>query len=239
MKRIFTIGFLSVIIFTSFSASAQLKSYVSLYGGFSNPVGAYGSNNYNNNEAGFANRGVTIGVDGAVYIHKNLAIGYIFSFQDQGKLNFNNTYILAQGYTTSYNADETTVNAYDRFHNWNLLVGPQYSFTYKDFILDLRAFGGVVDVTSTPETEIVLTGIEQQTDAFYQRRSHGYSFGYGGSAGLRYKLSDSWSFGIKAAYISADGTNVNIDGQTYQKGRLVTKIPIREFQTTAGFSLSF
>lgn len=239
MKRIFTIGFLSVIIFTSFTANAQLKSYVSLYGGVSNPLGIYSSTDYNNNQSGFAKKGVAIAVDGAVYIHKNLAIGFTFSFQDQGKLNYNDTYALAQGYTTAYNADETTVNAYDRFHSFNLLVGPQYSFTYKDFILDLRAFGGVVDVTSTPETEIVLSGIQQQPDAFYERRSHGYSLGYGGSAGLRYKLSDSWSVGIKGAYISSDGTKVNVDGQVYQLGRLDTRIPIREFQTTLGFSLSF
>jgi len=239
MKRIFIIGFLSTIIFASFDAQAQVKSYISLYGGFSNPEGSYKSTDYNNNQSGFAKKGVTIGVDGAVYLYKNLGIGYTFSFQDQGKLNYNDTYALALGYQNSYQADAASVNAYDRFHNWNLLVGPQYSFVYKDFILDLRASAGVIDVTSTPETETFLTGITQQVDGFFQRRSHGYCFGYGGSAGLRYKLGDNWSVGVKGSYVTSDGTKVNVDGQTLQEGRLVTRMPIHEFQTTLGISLNF
>ena len=239
MKRIFIIGFLSTIIFASFNAQAQVKSYISLYGGISNPEGSYKSTDYNNNESGFAKKSVTIGVDGAVYLYKNLAIGYIFSFQDQGKLQQNDVNILSQGYQTSYQADAASVNAYDRYHNWNLLIGPQYSFVYKGFILDLRASAGVIDVTSTPETEIFLTGITQQVNGFFERRSHGYCFGYGGSAGLRYKLGDNWSVGVKGSYITSNGTRVDVNGQTLQEGRLVNRMPIHEFQTTMGISLNF
>jgi len=239
MKRIFIIVFLHGTIAISFSASAQVKSYVALYGGISNPSGAYGSTDYNNNQSGFAKRGITFAVDGAVYLYKNLGIGYTLSFQDQGKLNYNDTYNLATGYTTSYNADQASIDAYDRFHSINLLIGPQYSFTYHSFILDLRAFGGVVDVSSTPETKITLSGIPEQVAPFYQRRSHGTSFGYGASGGLRYKLGDSWTIGIKGAYISSDGTSVTTEGRVFTEGRVVTKLPIREFQTTFGFSLSF
>jgi len=218
---------------------AQLKSYLTISGGVSNPQGDYGSTDYSNNHAGFAKRGVTFGFDGAVYVFKKLAIGYTFSFQDQGKLTYNDVNILAQGYTASFKADQTTVNGYDRFHNWNLLVGPQYSFTYRKFILDLRAFGGLVDVTSTPETVVELVGVPKQANYFYERRGHGLLLGYGASAGLRFKLDDSWTIGIKSGYISSKGPNITVDGLTDNIGRYVTNIPIREIQTTFGIGLSF
>ncbi|MBS1531973.1 MAG: hypothetical protein JSU01_16860 [Bacteroidetes bacterium] len=239
MKRIYTIISISVLICTAFSANAQVKSYVSLYGGVSNPLGNYASTDYNNNQSGFAKKNVTFAVDGAYYIKKNFAIGGAISFQDQGKLSAADANALAQGYVASYSADNATVTGYDRFHSWNLLVGPQYSFTYKDFILDLRASVGAIDVTSTPETSIQLTGVPAQTTTFYQRRSSGVVFGYGGTAGLRYKVSDTWSFGIRAAYIASPGIAVTNQGRTETEGRLVTKIPITELQTTFGFTISF
>lgn len=243
MKRVYTIVSISILIFTAFNAAAQdatpVKSYISIYGGLSNPLGNYASTDYNNNQSGFAKRSVTLAIDGAYYLKKNFAIGGIISFQDQGKLSGNDTYSLAQGYVASYAADQATVSGYDRFHNWNVLIGPQYSFTYKNFILDLRASAGLVWVTSTPETEITLLGVPEQTAIFYQRKSGGKLFGYGGSGGLRYKLGDSWSVGIKESYISSDGTTVTNDGRTENLGRLVTRLPITELQTTLGFSLSF
>jgi hypothetical protein len=239
MKRVFTIVFLSIIIFTAFSAKAQVKSYIALYGGLSNPLGNYASTDYNNNQSGFAKKGVTFALDGAYYIHKNFAIGATISFQDQGKLNSTDAFNLAQGYTNSYSADQATVNAFDRFHNWNALIGPQYSFTYKNFILDLRASAGIVVVTSTPETNTTLVGVPEQTAIFYQCRSHGTEFAYGGVAGLRYKLSDSFSIGIKGAYVASPGTPVTNTTRSETLGREVTKLPINEFQTTIGFNISF
>jgi len=239
MKRIHIILFISVLIGTAFSAGAQVKSYISLYGGLSLPTGNYGSTDYSNNQSGFAKKGVTFQVEGAYYIKKNFGIGASISWQDQGKLDEAATTSLAQGYVASYNADQATVTGYDRFHSWNFLIGPQYSFTYSSFILDLRANAGFIDVTSTPETSIVITGVPEQTATFYQRTSHGMVFGYGGTAGLRYKLGEGFSLGIRAAYVASPGTTVTNDGRTQTEGRLVTKLPISELQTTFGFTISF
>jgi hypothetical protein len=243
MKKVYTIISIFILLFTAFDAGAQdaskQKSYISLYSGWSIPQGNYAGTDYNNNQAGFAKRGVTIAVDGAVYLKKNFAIAGIISFQDQGKLNQSNTDILSQGYVNSYSADNAKVIAYDRYHNWNILIGPQYSFTYKGFILDLRASAGLVWVTSTPETSITLGNVPEQTATFYQRRSAGKLFGYGASGGLRYKLGDTWTVGIKESYVASGGTAVTNEGRTENLGRLVTKLPISELQTTLGFSLSF
>ncbi len=239
MKRVFTIAFLSIIIFTAFSSKAQVKSYIAVYGGVSDPIGSYASTDYNNNQSGFATRGVTFALDGAFYIKKNFGIGATISFQDQGKLNANDAQNLAQSYTDSYHATEADLNAYDRFHNFNVLVGPQYSFTYHNFILDLRASAGITVITSTPETNVVIIGVPEETGTFYQYRSHGKEFAYGGSAGLRYKLSDGLSIGLKGAYVGSPGAPVTSSARSETLGRVQTKIPISELQGTLGLIVNF
>jgi hypothetical protein len=239
MKRVFTIIVLSTIIFTAFSAKAQVKSYIAFYGGVSDPIGSYASTDYSNNQSGFAKKSVTFALDGAFYIKKNFGIGVTVSFQDQGKLTATNAQTLAQGYTDSYQADEADLNAYDRFHNWNALIGPQYSFVYKNFILDLRASAGITVITSTPETNVILIGVPEQAGTFYQYRSHGKAFAYGGSAGLRFKLSDGLSIGLKGAYVGSPGAPVVNSTRTEILGREVTKIPISELQGTLGLIVNF
>jgi len=248
MKRVYIIASLFIIIFTAFKAHAQdkaqdnkiyEKSYIALYGGVSNPTGNYGSTDYNNNKSGFAKKGVTFGIEGAIYVYKNLGIGYTLSFQDQGKLIYDDTYSLAQNYTTSYAADGTTVSATGRYHNWNILVGPQYSFVYHKFVLDLRASAGFIKMASTPEISVQVTGVPEQTAIFYQRKSSAFVVGYGGNVGLRYKLSDGFAIGVKGAYISSPGPSIKTEGRTDNLGRLVTKLPISEFQTTLGFTIIF
>ncbi|HTI58679.1 hypothetical protein [Mucilaginibacter sp.] len=250
MKKIISIASIITIIFSAFSVQAQdndkpqdnkiyEKSYIGLYGGISNPNSNYGSTNYSNNKSGFAKRGVTFGIDGAVYVYKNLAVGYTLTFQDQGKLTYDDTYALAQGYTNSYSADATSVTATGRYHNWNILIGPQYSFVYHKFVLDLRASGGLIKIFSTPETSVQLTGIPDQTAVFYQRKASAFVLGYGGSAGLRWKFSDNWTVALKGAYVSSPGPSVKNDNHTDVMGRYVTKLPISEFQTMLGLTLNF
>lgn len=238
MKKTFTSLSIIFLIFISFSASAQVKSYIGLYGGYSSPQGDFAKSTYDNNQSGFAKRGVTIAVDGAVYFYKNLAVGATISFQDQGKLDYNNVFALASGYTSSFSADGTTVTAVNRYHNWNILLGPQYSFQYGQFILDLRASAGIIKNVSTPDYTVYVTGVPAQSATFYQRNSSGTIFGYAGNMGLRYKLGNSWTFGIKGSYIQSPGFNVSNQGRTLNTGRLQTKQPVSEFQTTFGFTLN-
>jgi len=248
MKKAFTIISAIVIIFSAFNSEAQdkqqdnkiyEKSYIGLYGGISNPTGNYGSTDYSNNKSGFAKKGAAFGIDGAVYVYKNLAVGYTLTFQDQGKLTYDDTYAIAQGYTASYAADATTVTATGRYHNWNILLGPQYSFVYHKFVLDLRASAGLIKIFSTPETEVQLSGIPQQTTLFYQRKASAFVPGYSGSAGLRWKFSDNWTLALKGNYVSSAGPSVKNDNHTYIQGRYVTKLPISEFQTMLGITLNF
>lgn len=221
------------------STTAQTKSYFGLYSGLSIPSGDLGQNNYANNNAGFAKTGVTFAADGAAYFYKNLGFGATVSYQDQGELTDNDANILSAGFTTSYKADKTTVTAVDRYHNLNLLGGPQYSFTLNKFIIDLRASAGIVKVYSTPQIETELTGVPAQNKAFTQRSADGTIFGYGGDIGLRYSIGEHWNLGLKGAYVDTKGINIAYDNRSSTTGRYVTKQPISEIQATFGIVRQF
>ena len=149
MKKTLTILSAVLITLLSFNAKAQddkpyPKSYLSFIGGESLPSGDFGKVDYSNNKAGFAKNGATFGLDAAVYVYKNLAIGATFSFQDQGELTTNDAQSLSNGYNTSFDRDETTVTAVNRYHSLLLMAGPQYSFILHKFILDFRADAGII-----------------------------------------------------------------------------------------------
>ncbi|MDB5133389.1 MAG: hypothetical protein JWR02_3138 [Mucilaginibacter sp.] len=246
MEKSLTILSAILLLFLSFGADAQdkdtktyAKSYLSLIGGVSTPTGDFGRYDYSNNKAGFAKKGITAGLDGAIYIYKNLAIGASLTFQDQGELTQNDVQNLSNGYNIDFNKNETTVTAVNRYHNFNFMAGPQYSFTYDSFTLDLRAEAGIIKSTSTPSFIVLFDNSTTTTDAIEQHSSEARAFAYGGSAGLRYNIGGNWDIGLKANYINSSGiaiTNVNNPGTA---GRFVTKQPISEVQTTFGITFKF
>jgi hypothetical protein len=243
MKRIFTILTIALITLAAFGAKAQddthVKSYIGFFGGLSNPVSDFGSTDYGNYKSGFAKRGVTFGLDGAYYFYKNLGIGATFSFHDQGELNQTDADNLAAGYTASYQADQATLTAVDRYHYVSILVGPQYSFTYGKFILDLRASAGILKIYSTPSTATQVVGVPEQTATFTQQSASATVFGYSGDIGIRYKLSQGVHLVLRGNYINSSGPSITTINRTDNEGRLVTKQPINAIQTTLGLNFSF
>ena len=244
MKITFTLLSAIFITLISFSAEAQddkqyVKSYISIMGGISNPSGDFKQTNYYNNDAGFAKKGVTFGLEGAYYLYKNFGIGVNFSFQDQGELTFNDAQALATGYNASYVKDNTTVTAVNRYHNLSLMLGPQYSFLYKKFTLDLRAEGGYIKSSSTPNISVAFDNSDNTTQTITQLSSTAKAFGYGGLAGLRYRFADNWDVGIRGTYLKSNGIDIKNAGPTITTGRLVTKLPIEVIQTTASITLRF
>ena len=208
-------------------------------GGISNPTGDFKKTDYTNNNAGFAKKGTTFGLEGAYYLYKNFGIGVNFSFQDQGELTFNDAETLAAGYNASYVKDNTTVTAVNRYHNLSLMLGPQYSFLYKKFTLDFRAEAGLIKSSSTPNIAVVFDDSNNNTQTITQLSSTAKAFGYGGLVGLRYSFSDKWDVGIRGTYLKSNGIDIKNTGPTVSTGRLVTKLPIEAIQTTASITLRF
>src|SRR5690348_5046822 len=103
MKK--TLTLISIIFLISFYAKAQdsepteyVKSYLALIGGVSTPMGDFKASTHENFKAGFTKRGAVVGLEGAVYVYKNLAIGAQSTFQDQAQLTIPDVQILANGY---------------------------------------------------------------------------------------------------------------------------------------------
>jgi hypothetical protein len=248
MKK--TLTLLSIILITliSINAKAQddkvkdevdkeyVKSYVSIIAGVSKPVGNFGQYNYNNNSAGFAKPGATFGIDGAYYFYKNLAIGASFSFQDQGELTPNDAQILANGYNTDFLRDNTEITGVDRYHNISIMAGPQYSWIYHKFTIDVRASAGIIKSYSTPSVDIVFDESTNADLTLHQLSSNSSAFAYGASAGLRFNIGGKWDLGFKANYVNSDGIKIENSNNPGTTGRFVTKQPISVFQSTLGFT---
>jgi hypothetical protein len=238
MKKTATLIILLLLVL-SVGANAQMKSYLSLFAGESAPLGDFKSIDYKNNKAGFASKGLTFGLDGAFYIYKNLAIAGTLSFQDQGELSAANVYSIAYGYTSSFNADNSTTTGVNRYQSINLLIGPQYSFKITEkFAFDVRASAGFLKSISTPYLTTYLTGVPSQTATFYQQSSTALAFGYGGGLGLRYQFSDSFGLSLRSNYVNSSGYNITNLGRQVAVGRLVTKQPVSLIQTTLGINLT-
>lgn len=236
IKRIFTSLFVAFFAIIATSANAQVKNYFGFFGGVSNPMGDFKSTDYYNNNSGFAKKGLTYGLDGAWYFHKNLALGASITYQDNGELSQANADSLAAGYTKSFSADQATVTATKRYQTVNILLGPQYTFEKGKFLLDLRASAGILKVFSTPETNILLSGVTNQTTTFYQKSSSSTILGYSGTAALRYRLSENVFLTLRGAYLYSSGPSITNEGRTSNLGRLVTKQPFNTLNTTIGLN---
>jgi hypothetical protein len=242
MKKTFTVLTTALIILASFKAKAQdtkeyVKSYISFLGGKSIPLSNYGQSNYNNNSAGFAKKGMVLGLEGAYYFYKNLGFVATVSYQDQGELSQNDVQTLSDGYNTSFHNNFTTLTAVNRYNNLNILGGPQYSFVYHKFTLDLKAIGGLIKSYSTPSIQIQYTNGNNSLVTLSQNSSKSSAFAYGGGAGLRYSLGEHWDVNLRGNYIESGGIKISNSNNDGKVGRFVTKQPVTEIQTTLGISL--
>jgi hypothetical protein len=244
MKKNFTI--LSLIFLSLFSLTAkaqddepEARSYMAFIGGLSFPMGNYGSNNYANSSAGFAGRGQVYGLDFNIILHKNFGLGITAAVQDQGELDSAQVSNLAAGYNSSFSKDQTSVTSVGRYSNLVLMLGPTYTFLFKKFSVDLRAQAGIIKSFTTPALTIVFDYSTNSGQTYYQISSGAVDFAYGGSAGLRYTLSDSWDVGIKLNYVASPGLKINNSTTDPGIGRYQTNMPVNLLQTDLAITLKF
>lgn len=244
MKKIPTIlsAIIFSLIFISNKVNAQddkepVKSYLTFLTGVSAPVGNFGSSVYSNNSAGFAKKGIVFGVDGGIRVYKNFSIGYTLTYQDQGELTQNDVQALANGYNADFVKDITTVTSNNRFTSMNFLIGPQYSYSYKKFIIDVRGSFGFIKNFSTPTLGIDFDSSTNLATVINQLSSSQSTFAYGASAGLRWSFSDSWDLGIKENFIGSDGIKIEYNNDPGTVGRYQTRLPISMLQTTLGITV--
>jgi hypothetical protein len=244
MKKFIIIAAVILATFSAYTAKAQVSSYWDITGGVSIPTGQFANSNYGelyheNNQAGFAKTGYVIGLDGAWYIHKtNWALAATVSYQDQGQLSAKNVQALATGYQDAFDVDLGAASSHGRYQNLNILVGPQYSFVFSKLIVDVRANAGIIKSFSTPEIDVVVTdaGIPHP---FAQLSSTATAFAYGGLVDLRYKLTKKLGIILKEDYVNSPGITIDNTSRVNNAGRLDTKQPISEFQTSLGLNFSF
>ena len=245
MKKILTCSFLILTLFI-YKAKAQdkeipvyPKGYLDFNGGISYPLGNFGKSDYYNNKAGFAKKGITLGAEGAYYFYKNVGVVVSFSFQDQGELTAADAQNLANGYNNDFGKDQTSLTGNNRYNNVTLLIGPQYSFLYKKFTLDLHAQAGLVKSYGTPDILVLFDNTTSNTPEIEQFSVGGYKLAYGGGINLRYSLTDGIDVGLRSNYVNTEAFSIRNSGHINNTGRLVTSLPFSFIQTAIGFTIKF
>ena len=245
MKKILTISFiiLTISIFKSQAQDKEIpvypKGYLDFNGGISFPTSDFGKSDYYDNKAGFAKRGVTLGVEGAYYFYKNLGVVVSLSFQDQGELTTADAQTLANGYNNDFGKDQTSVTGNNRYNNVTLLIGLQYSFLYKKFTLDLHVQAGLVKSYGTPDILAEFDNTTSNTPDLEQFSVGGKKLAYGGGINLRYSLTDGIDVGLRSNYINTEAFSIRNSGHNGPAGRLVTSLPFTFIQTAIGFTIKF
>ncbi len=248
MKKIIVLSIVFLATLFAFTAKAQVTpgSYWSVFGGVSVPTAQFAKSDFGdfldgtiNNKAGFAKTGYTIGLDGAWYIHKShWAVAATISYQDQGQLNAKDAHMLAAGFQDAFGVDTGAASTSNRYRNLNILVGPQYSFFFSKFAVDLRANVGIIKSFSTPEMDIKITDADIPYQ-FSQLSSKATAFAYGGSADLRYQVGKKIGLVLKENFVASPGIKITNTNRVNYAGRLDTKQPISEAQTTLGINFGF
>ncbi len=254
MKQTLTLSLLVTVLitFTTLSGRAQddadakptPKSYLSFSGGVSKGVSDFGSTDYYNNKAGFAQYGQTYSISGARYVYKNWAIQGSLSYQDVGRPGDDEILNIAAGYTADFNALTSTVTSSNRYQNVTAFLGPQYSYMHGNFTIDLGLSAGALKSFDTPNyTVAVYTRLgntsSTTSSTFNQNTSTDFAFAYAAHLGIRYNLSDNFGLALTGKYIGSPGVKIATDYDTFSNGRLVTTQPIQIVQGTLGIFFQF
>lgn len=176
--------------------------YVSMSIGPSIPLGNFGDNNLNNSDAGFANTGSKVELNGGLNMVKSVDVA-IKLFYSVNSYDFSS---LTKKLSTDYPG--TTWNTTGRsWEIYGVLIGVSYSHPLRDkFIGDFKFLSGFMK-TSTPSMQI--TG--SNGSSITENEKSATSFVYSLSAGGHYPLGRLIDFVGSLEYISSTPSFENVN----------------------------
>lgn len=126
------------------TTATATKSVLAFHAGPSFPVGDFGSNDFDNEQAGFAKTGFTIDLNYGYQFHPNAGIAASVFYN---KYNMHNVVmdIVLEGRLN----EEVTLDIMDNWQFYGITAGPMLTFGLaKNIWTDLRLMGGVVNTKS-------------------------------------------------------------------------------------------
>ena len=242
LKYVVTLVLFVTVSSSSLTAQNKTKNFIGISSGLSVPLGVFSKTDVGvfgnwNNKTGFAKTGFTIGVEGAYYVLPKIGIGGVLNFSDHGILSKRDAQKLGDSYTDAFAVNYTTVYTSKRYQNINLLIGPYFSFPFHKITIDLRAMGGLIKSTSTPEISVQLE--DDPTNVFIQKSSTAFAIGGQLGLGCRYALSDKIALSLRGDCFHTGGIKVKNENRSNNAGRLVTKQEMTWINASLGIAYSF
>ena len=182
--------------------TSEKYQYLALHVGAGFPAGDFGSNNLDNEEAGFAKTGVNVGLQYGYKLGKNLGLGAGV---------FYNFFNAAKSVAIPDNGGTINVSL-DHWQFYGLTVGPTVTIDLDDQVcLDLRAMAGIA-TANTPRIKYQGTALLKEdwsTTPVMQ-----------GGANIRVKMNDSRLFifaNMDFTYLYPDFTVTSYDNSFTEK----------------------
>jgi len=205
-----------ILLFPAFIASGQTtadkkprKGYLGVYFGPSFPIGNFGDNDFNNDEAGFAARGVQ-------YAVMEFGVKFVPNFGIAASIRGSSipmdVQYLADQYALEYGGQFTVESS--RWGFGGLHVGPVFSFPIGKLEIDLRLMTGLMFAVS-PELTVTQNTTGQSDN---QNSEVGTSLALSLGIGLKYHISDRFTILAVAEYQRARPTFIieQYPGNNYQ-----------------------
>lgn len=202
MKPILTA--FAFVLFCGVSFAQETPSnYVSLNGGISLPMGDFGATSGSDfGDAGYAESGFKIDLDGAMYFYNNFGVGISIGY---GQYQYDQEQFGIDNLESNDNNLELTEEYTYQEDNWsglNVLVGPQYGMQFDQLQLDFKFLIGLMSVTA-PEVELTA---KDEDEKVVQKESSGSGFAVNLGASGTYYFSEKLGATLKFDFISTKPT---------------------------------
>ena len=226
-------------------------SFIGLFGGFSMPLGnwkkvAYNTDdiggwlpdNSDNNNAGFAGNGSTIGFEGAYYFSKYVGFGGVLS-HSAFNISTKGLDTLSAGYRASFDVDQVTTTISGNYSIWAFMPGIYLKHPFSDkFSLTGKLLAGLT-IASTPNIAVDVEDGGVDDGSFYQLSALATSLGVMGGIGLNYKVCSHCAVSLQGNYFYSkpDFFFANLN-RVANVGRLVNEYnqPLSYFNVSLGLS---
>lgn len=223
---------------SSKSSDSSGKLSLDLTAGAALVSGNFVKSDYADSSSGFANTmGLAIQGKLKYKLSNSLAIQLAVNSCNYAMRDVKN---LSDGFLEDFDVDSTTVTVKGTYQNWNVLVGPSYSFllgTKMQF--DLHVLAGI-STLRIPEIKVDLE--DQLAATFYQKQASGLGFGLQAGLDIRYALSNHLGLVLNADYlVSKPNVSIENENRTNTAGRYLSSYEqtIGGIRTRLGLSYTF
>ena len=178
-------------------SKGKSKDYISLNIGMSVPISDFGSKDYTNDKAGFANTGVNAAL---VYISESLGKT---PFGIALKFNFSSNPFSYSDFKIPFTNGSVNGASAGNYISYSGLIGINLKIPIDEFSIDLRLMGGLLSGALPKVNFVAVNSANAIVGTEYMKPASSNVICYSGEAGMRYRFSEKAEFTGNIGFMNA------------------------------------